>query len=62
MTKKCSVCNRPRTPEYHAFCSAICRDKDLLAWGNDEYVLDEDPDLKVDNLFSEDLRENSLDS
>ena len=33
-----------------------------MAWGNDEYVLGEDPDLKVDDLFSEDLRENSLDS
>ncbi len=62
MTKKCSVCNRPRTPEYHAFCSAICRDKDLLAWGNDEYVLGEDPDLKADELFSENLSQNSLDS
>ena len=60
--KTCSICGKPRVPAYRAFCSAACRDRDLLAWGSDTYVMPEDPDLKVDDLISEDEGEKALDS
>ena len=58
MQKPCSICGAPRKPEFRAFCSATCRDKDLLAWGNEAYVMNEDPDLSVDRLFYDDDPEN----
>ena len=62
MNKPCGICGKPRNPEFRAFCSATCRDKDLLAWGSDRYVMVEDPDLSVDDLFSDELRDSTLDS
>ena len=62
MSKPCSVCGKPRIPEFRAFCSAACRDRDLLAWGSDAYVMGEDPDMKADDLFSDSIHENPLDS
>ena len=49
-------------PEFRAFCSATCRDKDLIAWGSDDYVMGEDPDLRVDDLISEHEGEKTPDS
>lgn len=62
MSKPCSLCGKPRNPKFYAFCSATCRDKDLLAWGNDAYILGEDPDLKVSDLLSEEVTQKPLDS
>ena len=62
MSKPCSICGKPRVAEFRAFCSATCRDRDLLAWGSDAYVMGENPDMKADDLFSKDLDEKSLDS
>ena len=53
MARKCSVCGKPKVPEFRAFCSAFCRDKDLLAWNNETYVMREDPDLSVDHISSD---------
>ena len=61
-TTPCSICGKPRVPEFRAFCSANCRDRDLLAWESDAYVMAEDPDLKVDDLISEQEAEKALDS
>ena len=62
MSKPCSICGKPRVAEFRAFCSATCRDRDLLAWGSDAYVMGEDPDMKAEDLFSGDLDEKPLDS
>ena len=60
--KGCSVCGKPRVAEFRAFCSAACRDRDLLAWSSDAYVLGEDPDLKVDDILDGAEDEKALDS
>ena len=60
MIRACSVCGKPRVPEFRAFCSAHCRDRDLLAWGEDKYVMREDPSLSVDDISSDSL--SGLDS
>ena len=58
MTKPCSLCGKPRRAEFRAFCSATCRDRDLLAWGSDAYIMGENPDMGADDLFSEGHSEN----
>lgn len=62
MAKGCSVCGKPRVAKFRAFCSATCRDRDLLAWGSDSYVMSEDPDLKVSDLEPHERVEKALDS
>jgi endogenous inhibitor of DNA gyrase (YacG/DUF329 family) len=37
--KKCPICRKPRVPEHAPFCSARCRDRDLLQWLEDGYAL-----------------------
>jgi endogenous inhibitor of DNA gyrase (YacG/DUF329 family) len=29
---RCPLCGRPRDPRFRPFCSAACRDRDLLNW------------------------------
>ena len=58
--RPCSVCGKPRVPEFRAFCSATCRDRDFLAWSGNEYVMREDPTLSVDDISSDRL--SGLDS
>ncbi len=62
MAKACSICGKPRVAEFRAFCSATCRDRDLLAWGSDAYIMVEDPDLKVSDLEPHERAEKALDS
>ena len=38
-TKKCPICRKPRVEEHAPFCSARCRDRDLLQWLEDGYAL-----------------------
>lgn len=37
--KKCPICRKPRVEEHTPFCSARCRDRDLLQWLEDGYAL-----------------------
>lgn len=30
--RRCPLCGRPTVPRFRPFCSAGCRDRDLLAW------------------------------
>lgn len=34
---RCPLCGKPATPAQHPFCSAACRDRDLIAWLDDRY-------------------------
>ncbi len=38
-TPRCPVCGRPRDPHYQPFCSARCRDQDLLNWLDGRYAI-----------------------
>ena len=47
-TRKCPICRKPRVEEHAPFCSARCRDRDLVKWLDDGYALpgpSADPDL-----------------
>ena len=37
--RKCPVCGKPRSEEHTPFCSTRCRDRDLVRWLDDGYVL-----------------------
>lgn len=34
---KCPVCNKAGKADFHPFCSAGCKDRDLLQWLGDGY-------------------------
>lgn len=34
---RCPTCGRPRQQRFRPFCSATCRDRDLLAWLDGRY-------------------------
>jgi uncharacterized protein len=36
-TKKCPLCGKPEAPRHAPFCSAGCKDRDLLKWLGDGY-------------------------
>lgn len=38
-TKPCPICERPPEAPFAPFCSQRCRDRDLLQWLSDGYVL-----------------------
>jgi uncharacterized protein len=35
--KRCPLCGKPQSPEHTPFCSAGCKDRDLLKWLGDGY-------------------------
>lgn len=35
----CPVCRKPAVPQHAPFCSAVCRDRDLIAWLDERYVV-----------------------
>jgi uncharacterized protein len=46
---RCPVCGQKREPRFRPFCSAHCRDRDLLNWLDGSYAVpavetDEDPE------------------
>ena len=49
-TRKCPLCGKPRSADFPPFCSARCKDRDLVRWLADGYALpgktvtDEDED------------------
>lgn len=36
---RCPICGRPRDPRFRPFCSARCRDQDLLNWLGGRYAI-----------------------
>ena len=36
-SKKCPLCGKPEAPQHAPFCSAGCKDRDLLKWLGDGY-------------------------
>ncbi len=47
----CPICGRPRHAEHHPFCSARCRDRDLLQWLGEGYAV---PGRPTDPVAPED--------
>lgn len=46
--RRCVICGKPRHPDFTTFCSARCRDRDLVRWLDDGYALKgspSDPDV-----------------
>ncbi len=37
--KACPICRKPRSEEFHPFCSSRCRDRDLAQWFGDGYAV-----------------------
>ena len=37
-SKPCSICKKPRAPEFTPFCSQRCKDRDLAQWFGDGYL------------------------
>jgi endogenous inhibitor of DNA gyrase (YacG/DUF329 family) len=37
--KRCPICGKPRSDAHKPFCSARCRDRDLMRWLEDGYAL-----------------------
>ena len=35
--KRCPLCGKPERPEHAPFCSAGCKDRDLLKWLGEGY-------------------------
>jgi len=42
-TPACPLCRRPSVSAFAPFCSARCKDRDLLNWLGDAYALPGDP-------------------
>jgi endogenous inhibitor of DNA gyrase (YacG/DUF329 family) len=36
---KCPLCRKAAVPQHAPFCSAVCRDRDLIAWLDERYVV-----------------------
>ncbi len=36
---KCPVCRKPADADHAPFCSSLCRDRDLISWLDERYVL-----------------------
>ena len=37
--RACPVCCKPAVADHAPFCSALCRDRDLIAWLDERYVV-----------------------
>jgi endogenous inhibitor of DNA gyrase (YacG/DUF329 family) len=37
--RPCPVCRKPLVAAHAPFCSAACRDRDLIAWLDERYVV-----------------------
>ena len=51
--RKCPVCGKPRSEQHTPFCSTRCRDRDLVRWLDDGYVLP-GPPVDPDNDRAQD--------
>lgn len=52
--RKCPICRKPRVAQHSPFCSAACRDKDLLNWLHDDYALPGPPANAAQDLPTRD--------
>ncbi|MGK2285531.1 DNA gyrase inhibitor YacG [Pedomonas sp. V897] len=57
---KCPICGKPAAPQFRPFCSAPCRDRDLLNWLGEAYrvpgqVNDDEAERPLDNADSDRL-------
>lgn len=52
--KKCPLCAQPESPQFSPFCTAFCRNKDLLNWVNEDYR------IPVSETFSQDQEEDEI--
>ena len=43
--RKCPICGKPRHADHAPFCSARCKDRDLVRWLDDRYALPCPPPL-----------------
>jgi uncharacterized protein len=50
---RCPLCGKPRDPKFRPFCSARCRDRDLLNWLDGRYAI---PAVEVEDDDDEGLR------
>jgi endogenous inhibitor of DNA gyrase (YacG/DUF329 family) len=50
--KKCPLCGKPEAPAFTPFCSAGCKDRDLLKWLGEGYRIP-GPAAPADGLDSE---------
>jgi uncharacterized protein len=41
---RCPMCRKPALAPHAPFCSAVCRDRDLIAWLDERYVVPGRPD------------------
>jgi len=51
--RTCPICGKPRVEAHLPFCSSRCRDRDLLQWFGEGYVLKgppADPDIDPDAI------------
>lgn len=39
LNRKCPICGKPRSADHTPFCSARCRDRDLMQWLEEGYAL-----------------------
>lgn len=37
--KACPICKKPRSAEFAPFCSARCKDRDLVQWFGEGYAV-----------------------
>lgn len=37
--RRCPICGKARDPRFRPFCSAACRDRDLLNWLDGRYAV-----------------------
>ena len=47
--RKCPICGKPRNEEFHPFCGARCKDRDLVRWLDDGYALPGPPVINEDD-------------
>jgi endogenous inhibitor of DNA gyrase (YacG/DUF329 family) len=53
---RCPICGKPRNPDYRPFCSARCRDRDLLNWLDGRYAI---PAVEIEDDDEEGAGERS---
>ena len=54
MIKACPICRKARSEKYAPFCSARCRDRDLVNWFNEGYAVPGPPAAPEDVVREDD--------
>ncbi len=45
---RCPLCRKPAVVRHAPFCSAVCRDRDLIAWLDERYAVPGPPASEAD--------------